>query len=59
MQHPSLVIAIDNIKESMKEVAKAGGTVLGEPMDIPGVGSYVSFRDTEGNILSLLQPKME
>lgn len=59
MQHPSLVIATDNIKESMKEVTKAGGEVLGEPVDIPGVGSYVSFKDTEGNILSLLQPLME
>jgi predicted enzyme related to lactoylglutathione lyase len=29
---------------------------LGEPMDIPGVGPYVSFFDTEGNRVSLLQP---
>ena len=33
-----------------------GGKVLGEPMEIPGVGSYVSFFDTEGNRLSMLQP---
>ncbi len=59
MKHPSLVISIDNIQESMKEVAKAGGKILGEPVDIPGIGSYVSFTDTEGNILSLLQPVME
>jgi predicted enzyme related to lactoylglutathione lyase len=25
-------------------------------MEIPGVGSYVSFFDTEGNRVSLLQP---
>jgi hypothetical protein len=30
--------------------------VLGEPMEIPGVGRYVSFTDTEGNRVSLLQP---
>ena len=29
---------------------------LGEPMAIPGVGDYVSFLDTEGNRLSILQP---
>ncbi|TMH31553.1 MAG: VOC family protein, partial [Betaproteobacteria bacterium] len=34
----------------------AGGTVLGEPMNIPGVGAYVSFTDTEGNRVSMLQP---
>jgi len=55
-QHPSVVIAVDDIRESMKKVAKAGGKMLGEPMDIPGVGTYVSFRDTEGNRLSMLQP---
>jgi len=33
-----------------------GRNVLGEPMDIPGVGSYVSFMDPEGNRVSMLQP---
>jgi predicted enzyme related to lactoylglutathione lyase len=37
-------------------VTAAGGKILGEPMDIPGVGAYVSFTDTEGNRVSLLQP---
>ncbi len=58
-QHPSVVIAVDNISESMKNVTKEGGKVLGEPMDIPGVGSFVSFTDTEGNRVSLLQPVMK
>jgi hypothetical protein len=40
----------------MDSVTRAGGMVLGEPMDIPGVGAYVSFTDTEGNRVSLLQP---
>jgi len=51
------VIAVDDIRASMKKVAGAGGKVLGEPMEIPGVGQYVSFVDTEGNRVSLLQPK--
>jgi predicted enzyme related to lactoylglutathione lyase len=55
-QYPSVVIAVDDIKESMKKVADAGGKVLGEPMEIPGVGQYVSFFDTEGNRVSMLQP---
>ncbi len=36
--------------------ADAGGKVLGEPMEIPGVGQYSSFIDTEGNRVSMLQP---
>jgi predicted enzyme related to lactoylglutathione lyase len=54
--HPSLVIAVDNIQESIEDIKKAGGTVLGEAMEIPGIGMYVSFIDTEGNRLSVLQP---
>jgi predicted enzyme related to lactoylglutathione lyase len=55
---PSVVIAVDDIKEAMKKVADAGGKVLGEPMEIPGIGQYVSFTDTEGNRVSILQPLM-
>jgi predicted enzyme related to lactoylglutathione lyase len=53
---PSVVIAVDDIKEAMKKVADAGGQVLGEPMEIPGIGQYVSFTDTEGNRVGILQP---
>ena len=57
-QHPSVVIAVDDIGAAMKKVASAGGQVLGdgEVMDIPGVGQYVSFTDTEGNRVGILQP---
>lgn len=58
---PRIVIAVDDIHASMKEVTASGGTVLGsqkpgEPDDIPGVGLYVVFKDTEGNHVGMLQP---
>lgn len=53
---PSVVIAVENLQASMAKVRSAGGTVIGEPVDIPGVGAYVSFIDTEGNRVSMLQP---
>lgn len=55
-QHPSVVIAVIDVRAAMKKVAKAGGMVLGEPMEIPGIGQYVSFMDTEQNRVSMLQP---
>ena len=55
-QYPSVVIAVDDIQKAIAKVAEAGGSVLGEPMEIPGVGSYVSFMDPEGNRVSMLQP---
>ncbi len=53
---PSFVIAVEDLKAHIKKVTDAGGTVLGEPMMIPGVGEFVSFTDTEGNRVSMMQP---
>ena len=58
-QYPSVVISVDDIKKSMNKVNKAGGEVIGEPMEIPGIGMYVSFYDTEGNRVSIMEPTME
>jgi len=60
-QYPSVVIAVDDIRQAMKNVQEAGGKVLGghkpgEPDEIPGVGLYAAFIDTEGNRVSMLQP---
>ena len=55
-QHPAIVIAVDDLTAAVRRVTEAGGTVLGQPMEIPGVGHYVSFTDTEGNRVSMLQP---
>ena len=41
-QVPSVVVGVDDIQASMDKVRRAGGNVLGEPIDIPGVGKYVS-----------------
>ncbi len=63
------MLEVDDIKASMKAVEEAGGKILGvpgqsgeitmEPQDIPGVGLWMSFADTEGNRLSMIQPKRE
>jgi predicted enzyme related to lactoylglutathione lyase len=65
-QAPSVVIAVDDIKQAVEDVKNAGGKILGgmtpdgkktmEPTMIPGVGLWISFEDTEGNRVSLLQP---
>lgn len=65
---PSFVISVDNIEQAVKDVVKAGGKILGgmdvtgkhtdKPQMIPSVGLWISIEDTEGNRVSLLQPKM-
>ena len=42
----SVVIAVDNLQASIRKVTDAGGHVLGDPMEIPGVGQYVSRSST-------------
>ena len=56
--YPSVVIAVEDIDESIKKVLAAGGKIIGEPVEIPTIGMYVSFIDTEGNRVSILQPSM-
>lgn len=64
-QAPSIVISVPDIKAAMQAVVDNGGTILGsmtpdgghtmEPTMIPGVGLWVSARDTENNRFSILQ----
>jgi predicted enzyme related to lactoylglutathione lyase len=52
--HPSFVLAVEDIQDCMRKIEEAGGKLLGDPVDIPGVGRYVAFVDTEGNRASVL-----
>jgi predicted enzyme related to lactoylglutathione lyase len=50
-----LTILVDDVREAMTKVEAAGGKVLGEPFELPGVGLFVSFIDTEGNLGTINQ----
>jgi predicted enzyme related to lactoylglutathione lyase len=52
----SCVIGVDNIDQAMEKIRSAGGQLLGDKMDIPGIGTFIRCKDTEGNFLSVLQP---
>ena len=62
--YPSIVISVDDINEATQKVKEAGGKVIGghkrdgTPDEIPGVGLFSSIIDTEGNRVSILQPKV-
>ena len=53
---PSVVIEVENLKDHIQKVKDAGGTVTDEPQEIPGVGLWVPFTDTEGNRVSMIEP---
>lgn len=54
--YPSVVISVDNLEAPMKKVEAAAGTLIDKPMEIPGIGMFISFRDSEGNLVGMLQP---
>lgn len=55
-QLPSVVIAVEDLTKHIQKVKKAKGKVLGKPIDIPRVGKYVAFKDSEGNRVGMLEP---
>lgn len=52
---PHVIIQVENLDESIESVKKSGGEITGGKMDIQGIGTYVSFKDTEGNCVGMLQ----
>ena len=65
-QAPSVVVSVDDVHAAMEDIKQAGGEILGvldpngqrtmEPQNIPGVGLWMSAKDTEGNRFSIIQP---
>ena len=53
---PHVVIQVQDLNQTMEDIKNAGGTIEGEPMDIPGIGTYIAFTDPEGNNVGALQP---
>jgi len=58
MKKMNPVIHFEMPAEDRDRMADFYTNVLGEPVEIPGVGLYVSFLDTDGNRVSMLHPFM-
>ena len=50
---PVLTVGVDSIDDSGKKVEAAGGTLVTPRTEIPGMGAFAYFKDTEGNVLGL------
>ena len=51
-------IAVESVDDSLKKIEEAGGTVVMSKQVIPGIGYSAYCKDTEGNLLRILQPDM-
>jgi len=52
---PSFVISVKDVAKTVVAIKKAGGKVVGKPQQIPGIGLWAVFKDSEGNRVSILQ----
>lgn len=50
-------IDVANIDEMIEKVKQAGGKIVEDKQDIPGVGVYINALDTEGNQFGMLEAK--
>lgn len=54
-QTTTVTIQVADIKAYKEKIVKAGGKISGDIMDMPGLGQFLSFFDTEGNRVNLMQ----
>lgn len=53
--NPVVTIQVDSIDEHLKKIEAAGGIQVGEKGEVPQMGYYAYFKDTEGNVIGLWQ----
>lgn len=46
-------ISVDDLDAYTKKIKDAGGTMIVEKQDVPGMGAFSLFADTEGRVLGM------
>jgi predicted enzyme related to lactoylglutathione lyase len=52
---PIITIDVEAIDDTLKQIESAGGTTLMARTPIPDMGAFAYFKDTEGNVMGLLE----
>ena len=52
---PSNTINVDSLEETIQIIEAHGGEIVMPKMSISGVGWFAVFKDTEGNVMGLMQ----
>jgi predicted enzyme related to lactoylglutathione lyase len=50
---PVITINVGSIDDALKRIEAAGGSVVHPRQEIPGMGAFAYFKDTEGNTMGL------
>jgi predicted enzyme related to lactoylglutathione lyase len=50
---PVITIGVDGIDDSLKKIEAGGGSIVQPRTEVPGVGAFAYFKDSEGNVVGL------
>jgi predicted enzyme related to lactoylglutathione lyase len=50
---PVLTVDVASIDDSLKQIEAGGGSTVKPRTEIPGMGAFAYFKDTEGNVMGL------
>jgi uncharacterized protein len=54
---PVITIGVTSIDESLKKVEAGGGSTIQPRTEIPEMGAFAYFKDSEGNVLGLWETR--
>lgn len=50
---PVITIGVDAIDDALKKIEAGGGSVVQQRTEIPDMGAFAYFKDSEGNVVGL------
>jgi predicted enzyme related to lactoylglutathione lyase len=50
---PVITVEVPSIDDSLKQIETAGGSTVRPRTEIPGMGAFAYFKDTEDNVVGL------
>jgi predicted enzyme related to lactoylglutathione lyase len=52
---PVITLEVESIDDHISKIEAAGGTMISPKGEVPGMGYYAYFKDSENNIMGLWQ----
>ena len=50
---PVITVDVESIDDALQRIEAAGGSTVRSRTEIPGMGAFAYFKDTEGNVVGL------
>jgi hypothetical protein len=52
---PVITIEVDGIDDALKKIEAGGGRTVQARTEMPGIGAFAYFKDSEGNVMGLYE----